>query len=592
MKPLLDWLDQRTGYRGFLHAALFENVPGGARWRYVWGSTLMFTFSIQVVTGVVLWMAYSPSSQTAWESVYYIQYVMDGGALLRGIHHYTAQAMVVLLVLHLMQVVIDGAYKAPREVNYWFGIALLLLTLGLSLTGYLLPWDQKGFWATKVATSISGLVPVIGPMQQKLIVGGAEYGHHTLTRFFALHAGVLPGLVVLLTVGHVYLFRRHGIKAKEPHAGPDATFWPDQALRDAVACLAVTAAVLVLATWKGAELGPPADPVSPYDAARPEWYFLFLFKFLKLFEGEAAIVSAVFIPGGVLMVLALFPVIGRLKHGHRFNVAFLVMLVAGAGWLTRQAIADDRDNADYQAALKRNEHEAERIRELAAGGPWIPPAGALEFLRQDAATQGPKLFAQHCAKCHRHGGNDGSGGTPKDEASAADLKGFGSRAWLEGLLDPKKIETAAYFGNTKFCKPAEGKKKGKMIRYVLEDLKDLSDADKAKLKKIVAALSAEAQLPSQADADKKDAAAIEEGRALINGGKDPFSCADCHQFRNDEKGSGPDLTGWGSRDWMIALVKNPAHERFYEGDHNDRMPAFEKELDAKAIGAVVDWLRK
>ncbi|NCW46093.1 MAG: DUF4405 domain-containing protein, partial [Gemmatimonadaceae bacterium] len=131
------WLDSRTGYKGLVHEALFENVPGGARWRYVWGSTLTFFFVVQVITGIALWMSYSPSSQTAWESVYWIQHQMWGGWLLRGIHHFAAQAMTALLVLHLMQVVIDGAYKAPREVNYWFGVALLLLVLALSLTGYL-----------------------------------------------------------------------------------------------------------------------------------------------------------------------------------------------------------------------------------------------------------------------------------------------------------------------------------------------------------------------------------------------------------------------------------------------------------------------
>jgi ubiquinol-cytochrome c reductase cytochrome b subunit len=143
IKPLLDWLDQRTGIRKLTHEALYENVPGGARWRYVWGSTLTFALAIQFITGVVLWTAYSASSQTSWESVYYIQDHMFLGWFVRGLHHYTAQAMIVLLVLHLMQVLIDGAYKAPREVNLWTGLALLLLVLGLSLTGYLLPWDQR-----------------------------------------------------------------------------------------------------------------------------------------------------------------------------------------------------------------------------------------------------------------------------------------------------------------------------------------------------------------------------------------------------------------------------------------------------------------
>src|SRR4051812_35076677 len=126
-RRILDWAENRSGYRKLLREALYENVPGGARWRYVWGSTLTFALAVQFITGIFLWMNYSPSAQTAWESVWYIQDQMSGGWLLRGLHHYTAQMMTILLVLHLMQVVIDGAYKAPREVNFWFGLVLLQL---------------------------------------------------------------------------------------------------------------------------------------------------------------------------------------------------------------------------------------------------------------------------------------------------------------------------------------------------------------------------------------------------------------------------------------------------------------------------------
>src|SRR5207248_1511669 len=146
---------------------------------------LTFALFVQFVTGIFLWMAYSPGAQTAWESVNFIQNEMTGGWLLRGVHHFTADAMIVLLVLHLMQVVIDGAYKAPREVNFWFGLILLQLVLALSLTGYLLPWDQKGYWATKVATNLVAVVPIIGPDLQRLIMGGGDYGHHTLTRMIS-----------------------------------------------------------------------------------------------------------------------------------------------------------------------------------------------------------------------------------------------------------------------------------------------------------------------------------------------------------------------------------------------------------------------
>ena len=162
MNKLLEWLNHRTGLDEQMHDALYENIPSGARWRYVSGSMLVFAFVTQVVTGIFLWMSYSPSSQTAWESVYYIQYQMTGGWLLRGVHHFMAQAMVVLLGVHLLQVVVDGAYKAPREVNYWLGLILMQIVLGLGLTGYLLPWDQKGYWATNVATNLMTLVPFVG----------------------------------------------------------------------------------------------------------------------------------------------------------------------------------------------------------------------------------------------------------------------------------------------------------------------------------------------------------------------------------------------------------------------------------------------
>ena len=155
MKALLDWLDNRTGYKLLMHEALNEPIPGGARWRYITGSMLTFCFVVQAITGMFLWCGYAPSTQTAWESVYYIQHEMTLGWLVRGIHHFAAQAMMVVLGLHFFQVIWDGAYRAPREVNFWLGIVLMQIVVVLSLTGYLLPWDQKGYYATKVATNIS-----------------------------------------------------------------------------------------------------------------------------------------------------------------------------------------------------------------------------------------------------------------------------------------------------------------------------------------------------------------------------------------------------------------------------------------------------
>ena len=595
MKALLDWADQRTGYRKLTHEALFENVPGGSRWRYVWGSTLTFTIAVQFITGIFLWMGYSPSAQTAWESVNFIQNETFGGWLLRGVHHYTAQVMTVLLVLHLMQVLIDGAYKAPREVNFWFGLILLQLVLALSLTGYLLPWDQKGFWATKVATNILSIVPLVGHDFQKIVIGGMDYGHHTLTRFFALHAGVLPGAIIALLAGHIYLFRRHGLTAKEPKRKPDAAFWPDQVLKDAVACLAVVAAVLFLIVRHrifsphgqlGAELGAPADPSEPFSAARPDWYFLFLFQFLKLkyFAGSGEIWGAIVIPGLVMTLIFLMPFIGRWKLGHRFNIGFICAVLAGAGLLTYMALAEDANNTTYQLAVKDADREAERVKELARSPDGIPSAGAVALLRTDPLTQGPKLFAKNCASCHRYEGHDGTGRNVNDPQSASDLAGFGSRAWLAGLLDPKRIGTTNYFGATKHAN-------GEMaVKFVQKKVAKYTPEQQEQLKKVIAAVSAEARLKSQAAADKRDAADINEGRTLL---KDAMACSDCHQFRNKDDGAtAPDLTGYGSREWLVKFLDNPGHPQFY-GENNDRMQAYGEKgiLNPQAIGLLADWLR-
>ncbi len=656
MKTFLDWLDDRTGCRHLLHETLYERIPGGARWRYVWGSTLSLAFAAQVITGVFLWMAYSPSAQTAWESVYYIQYVMPGGWLLRGLHHFFAQAMVVLLALHLMQVVIDGAYRAPREVNFWLGLVLMLLVLSLSLTGYLLPWDQKGYWATRVATNLLSVVPLVGPQLQQLVVGGPDYGHHTLTRFFALHAGVLPGLLIGFLVLHIAIFRRHGLCAKLPLKGPDAAFWPDQLLKDAVASLAVLVVVLILVVhpvrtylsaesgpveWSalGAELGAPADPSNQFAAARPEWYFLFLFQFLKLFEGWGAtgeLIGAIGVPTLVLVVMCLMPVLGRWKLGHGFNVAFTLAILGGAALLTAAALNEDyrakwtdgskfaelqatidevggdeekiaahfdndadkmqayraelkefekyRKSQEYLASVAAAEVEARRAVVLASSPEGIPYAGAVALLRGDPKTQGPKLFARYCASCHAF--QDGEETSVAGDITAPDLKGFASREWIAGLLDPQKIAGPDYFGDTAHSE-------GEMVYFVTDTLAEWEADD---VRNAVLALSAEAQLPGQAAADQRDAAAIEAGRKVI---ANEENCASCHKFRDvGELGSAPDLTGYGSREWLLGMISNPNHERFY-GENNDRMPAFAEHdadspqnlLSQQQLELIVDWLR-
>jgi ubiquinol-cytochrome c reductase cytochrome b subunit len=503
----------------------------------------------------------------------------------------------------------------------------------LALTGYLLPWDQKGYWATQVATKIMGIVPFVGPDLQRLVVGGSEYGHHTLTRFFALHAGLLPGALIFFLVLHIALFRKHGLTAKIKPGRPDQMFWPDQVLKDAVACLAVLLLVSFLAWQYPAELGAPADPADSYDAARPEWYFLFLFQFLKFFHGEMGeLIGAIVIPGLLMGLLFMMPFIARLKFGHKLNVAMLFLLLAGAAALTGMAMREDANKPEHGAAVASAHADAERAIELASEG--IPPTGALPLVRGDSKIQGGKLFRKHCASCHDHLDSEGKGITQPRElvfaagpdgklpadakpepTGAPNLYGFASRAWLTGFLNPQKIaaihfdatakpdekgkrfitsNSAPYFGNTSH-------RAGDMVGFVNDDLKELDDAGKKKLEELIIALSAQAQLKSQAelDAHAERNGVIARGLTNMTEAITNTACTDCHKFgETDPQAGAPDLTGYGSREWLLAFIGNPEHERFY-GEKNDRMPAFynspdapaQNLLDQESIQMIVEWLR-
>ena len=610
IQRLVNWTDERTGVRDTVHETLYENIPGGSRWKYITGSMLVFAFATQVITGLFLWMNYSAGSQNAWASVYYIQNVMPGGWLLRGVHHVMAQAMVVLLPIHMLQVIIDKAYQKPREINFWLGLVLMLLTLGLGLTGYLLPWDQKGYWATKVATELAALPPVVGGHVQTIVVGGSEYGHFTLTRFFALHAGLLPMLMVGVLVLHIAMFRRHGITAESSPKRGDEYFWPKQVAKDAVGCLILFVLVMgVVIAEHGAELGAPAEPTEEYNAARPEWYFLFLFQSLKLFHSE--FVGAIVVPGLVVTFLFLMPITARWKYGHRFNVGFMLTLIVVASVLTYMAMKQDnfdswypdvavddqrvKDSRAYLAAKQDGEREYDRIHELIQFK-GIPLEGPNKLQLEDPETMGPRLFRRLCASCHAHTDAAGDGIPGPDLASrpaggpalgAPNLYGFASRDWLTGLLDAEKIAGNDYFGATKHAE-------GMMVDYVSGEMPDYIEGPQGQqnLQKVIAALSAEAGLIYQLadDAADQQSGLLDAGRELITG---DFGCINCHTFADEEVGGAPSLTGYGSAAWLRRMIQNPEHQELYgyDSEGNDRMPAFDATLTDHQVEMLVRWLR-
>ena len=641
---LTDWIDQRTGIRKLVRGVLDESVPGGARWRYVWGSVLVFVFALQVLTGILLMTVYSPSATTAWSSVWYIQSEMTLGWLIRGLHHFGSQAMIILLPIHVLQVLVARAYRSPREINWWLGLGLFGLVLGLSLTGYLLPWDQKGYWATKVATNIMGLTPVVGGVLQKLVVGGSEYGHLTITRFFTLHVMVLPACLALLLIAHLALFRRHGVTFRPADAGKTAgSFWPEQLLRDSLACLAVLALLFGVvwythAVQGNALLDAPADPSASDYPARPEWYFLFLFQSLKFFEGpRLEVFGAIVLPGGVAACLFALPLLDKLlrpKTAHRVAMGFVIVLFATTILLTLDAFRDDRDPPAEAVALirdgqrrgakldaadretlrawrfNRQRDEATRVADRAlelAATQGIPPSGPLEMIARDPTIRGPKLFAAHCAICHRYHGHNGLGIVPIEEPTSSDLGGYASREWIRGLLDDPTSDV--YFGRMK--KPDGAPAHTRMSKWLAELREDYEDDDAldalaGDLDAAAAYLADESVNPGRLAGTAPDAInamiagdgsgklAADEVQILRGRAFFIETCNECHSYDAKRKGTirAPEMMGYGSPDWIERMIADPGHETRYRraGREPAQMPPFENVLSDQDRRVLAEWL--
>ena len=207
-----DWLDERLAWRSIWGAIFLRKIPK-VNWLYTLGSATLFVAVNQIVTGILLTIYYVPTPDHAYNSVQFITTQVPAGWLIRGLHHYGASAMVVLAALHMVRIIYYGAYKFPREVTWFSGVFLLLITIGFGFTGYLLPWDQKAFWATTVGTRIAGTPPIIGDSILRIMRGGEELSAVTLARFFGVHVWVLPALLILLLIIHMYLVIKIGISA-------------------------------------------------------------------------------------------------------------------------------------------------------------------------------------------------------------------------------------------------------------------------------------------------------------------------------------------------------------------------------------------
>ena len=209
----LGWLDERTGASPFLRGFLYRKVPKGTNWFYTLGSASMFAFLSQAVTGVFLAMYYEPDPSRAYESAQRITNELFLGELVRGMHRWGSTVMLLLVFLHMGRTFFFGAYKYPRELNWIIGVILLVLTLLMGFTGYLLPFDQRSFWATVVGVNLNSSGPIVGPYLADFLRGGPEFGAYTLSRFYAMHMLLIPGLIAALIGAHLYLVAKLGTTA-------------------------------------------------------------------------------------------------------------------------------------------------------------------------------------------------------------------------------------------------------------------------------------------------------------------------------------------------------------------------------------------
>jgi len=564
-----DWLDERTGYRAALRAAEAP-MPGGPSVLRTLGPVLGFLFVLELVTGLVMAMYYSPSTNDAWASVAYLEDQVAMGAFVRGLHRWGMSAIVLVIGMHLVVTAVSGAYRRPREVVWWLGVLLFVMALAFSVTGFVLRWDQYGYWATKV--ELAYIIEGPGPGRQMVaaLQGGNDFGNLTLTRFYALHVALLPVLTGLLVWGHRRLSRRHG-----PHAPAGAKArgrgWPDQTVRNLAAMLVTLVALFAWTAHRGgAGLEAPADSTSTFDA-RPQWYFRPMFELQKYVPASLKLAIALGLPVVVMGWLFGLPLVDRKPVRSRFMrgsvlAVLAVFAVVLGGSIVASYRADARDAGLHERRAEAAK-QAGRARRLALAN-GVPAGGGLQVYTTAPFYRARTVWARECASCHE-------GDERKGPLIGA---GFNDRAWIRGVIaDPAHDD---YFGKTKMVKAEDAMPKTTAPAADIDALAEMvyaetgaKDADPAKV--------ARGQAVFDSDDDDGD------------GEDDEGTCTACHERTGVEGSSGPNLAGRGSPAYLAALIRNPAEERFF--GVRDEMKAFGKDKvsddDLAALVEYLTWLR-
>jgi ubiquinol-cytochrome c reductase cytochrome b subunit len=434
LRAVGNWFDARLKLRATLLPMMEHPIPQGSAgpmgWWYVFGSASLTMLMIQILTGIGLALVYTPSADKAYESLLYLNYQEWGGWFLRALHYYAGSGMVVLVLAHMTQVFLHGAYKYPRELTWVVGVLLLLCTLGMFFSGQILRWDPDAYWGLAVAGSMAGRVPVIGPWVVRVLLGGPVIGADSLSRFFALHVFVIPGALLFFLAVHLWLVLKRGISAppvpgqvvdpqkydeeyeKELKAG--VPFLGDAMLKDVLFSSLAVIVVVVLAAVLGPKgpTGPP-DPTLSGANPRPEWPFLWLFALLSLSPPAAETFIILVFPVLLVAALLLVPFVSNRgeRAPSRRPVAVLAVIVISTtlGVLTYQGVTS----------------------------PWSPQMTAWsgepvpENLVRNSSPlglQGAALFqSKDCRNCHALEGKGGKRGP--------DLTAVGTRLTRDQLID-------------------------------------------------------------------------------------------------------------------------------------------------------------
>lgn len=393
-----EWVDERTGIKPAVDYVMYRRIPKNVNWFFTLGSASLTVFIVQFVTGIFLGMFYVPSNapvtvdgvtqSEALASLIYLEKSVPLGSFLHGLHHWGASAMIVVVFLHMLRVFFMGSYKYPREMTWLIGVVIFLLTLGFGLTGYFLPWDNKSYWATQVTVKIAGAAPVLGPPLQEILQGGPQLGAATLSRFYSIHVLLLPILMVTMVGLHLFLVIKIGISGMPSSKNKDVksngyfdvadpkikkqgrAFFPYIIFKDAVVAVGVVAVIVLLAIFRPPEHSNPitlnnpistivnSDGTSSQLPPQPEWYFLFLFQFLKYFPAEfnfgifsisGEAVGGIIIPTILLLAMFAVPFLDRGPKRNPLNrpITSLVMVAILLAIVTLTVVSYIETNNQY-----------------------------------------------------------------------------------------------------------------------------------------------------------------------------------------------------------------------------------------------------